>query len=231
MWFRITILLLGITDIISAQINYNNSSWFIKGNATALIDIFTFPTVQFSAEKQVTDLFSICPEAGYQLYNFRHTDTSFVKPTGFKVNIEFRYYISKYISSRASNKMGRVYVGLRPFYMQNNYNSTVSYKVNPDSVTWLDDDFGVKNRTFGLNLTFGFQKSLTERLLIDMHTGVGIMKREITNIDIQYNKNSGHYLAGTEFMQILKKINLSQSSGIWGNFLVGVRLGYTIYKK
>ena len=115
--------------------------------------------------------------------------------------------------------------------MQNNYNSTVSYKVNPDSVTWLDDDFGVKNRTFGLNLTFGFQKSLTERLLIDMHTGVGIMKREITNIDIQYNKNSGHYLAGTEFMQILKKINLSQSSGIWGNFLVGVRLGYTIYKK
>ena len=231
MWFRITILLLGITDIISAQINYNNSSWFIKGNATALIDIFTFPTVQFSAEKQVTDLFSICPEAGYQLYNFRHTDTSFVKPTGFKVNIEFRYYISKYISSRASNKMGRGYVGLRPFYMQNNYNSTVSYKVNPDSVTWLDDDFGVKNRTFGLNLTFGFQKSLTERLLIDMHTGVGIMKREITNIDIQYNKNSGHYLAGTEFMQILKKINLSQSSGIWGNFLVGVRLGYTIYKK
>ena len=231
MRFKFIILLFIISDLISAQINYNNTSWFIKGNATSLIDIFTFPTVEFSAEKQVTDLFSICPEAGYQLYNFRHTDTTFMNPAGFKVNLEFRYYVSKYISSRASNRMGRLYAGLRPFYMQNKYNSTVSYKANPDSTTWLDDDFGVKNSTFGVNFTFGFQKSLTERLIIDMHTGIGIMKRRVTNTNIQYNKDAGHYLAGSEFMKLFKKINLSQSSGIWGNILIGVRIGYTIYKK
>jgi hypothetical protein len=231
MKFKLVILLLGFTNLVSSQINYQNTSWFIKGNATSLIDLFTFPTVQFSAEKPISNLFSICSEAGYQLYNFRHTDTSFVRPTGFKVNLEFRYYISKFIGSRLTNKVGRVYAGIRPFYSQNIYNSTVSYKVNRDSVSWLDDDFSVKNRTFGLNFTFGFQKSLTERLIIDMHTGLGIMKRTVTNADLQYNKDSGHYMAGTEFMKLFKSINLSQSSGIWGNLLIGVRVGYTIYKK
>jgi len=231
MRYRLMVLLLGISGVISAQINYKNSSWFIKGNGTALIDIFTFPTVQFSAEKQFTEYFSICPEAGYQLYNFSHPDTSFLNPSGFKVNIEFRYYLSKFITSRLSNSNGRMYAGIRPFYSQNRFNTSVSFKMNPDSVRWIDDDFSVKNTTYGVNLVFGFQKSVTGRLMIDLDAGLGVANRTVTNTDIQYSKESGHYLAGTEFIKYFKALNLSGSSGIKASYSIGLRVGYTIYKK
>lgn len=231
MRYRFLILLLGISGVISAQINYKNSSWFIKGNASSLIDIFTFPTLQFSAEKQITEYTSICPEIGYQLYNFNKPDTSFLHPSGFKANIEFRYYLSKFVTTRLSNSIGRLYTGIRPFYSQNKLNSTISYRKNTDPVIWIDDDFGVKNTTYGANVIFGFQKAVTERLILDMNIGLGVANRTVTNSNLQYSKDAGYLLAGTEIIKYFKVQNLSESSGIKASYAFGFRFGYTIYKK
>ncbi len=169
---KFIILLFMVSSLVSAQINYRNSSWYIKGNASSLIDIFSFPTVQLSVEKQFSEYISLCAEGGYQLYSFSRSDTSFLNPTGFKANLEFRYYLSKFITTRLSNKLGRVYTGIRPFYWQTRYNASVSYQTNLGPSRWYDDDFGVKDRTFGLGIVLGFQKNITERLILDLHTGV-----------------------------------------------------------
>jgi hypothetical protein len=227
---KFIILLFGISNIISAQINYSNSSWYIKGSASSLIDIFTFPTVQLSVEKQLSDYISVCAEGGYQLYTFSRADTSFLNPTGFKANLELRYYLSKFITTRLSNKLGRPYAAIRPFYWQTQYNASISYKTKQDSPVWSDDDFGVKNKSWGVDFIIGFQKSITERLIIDLHTGVGIMYRTVINEDIQYVKDSGYLLAGTDLIKYFKGLSLAESSGLRGVPLFGFRLGYTIYK-
>lgn len=224
------ILLFGITNIIAAQINYDKSSWYIKGNLTSLIDIFSFPSIQLSVEKQVSDYISLSAEGGYQLYTFSRSDTSFLNPAGFKSNIEFRYYLTQFITTRLSNKIGRPYAGLRPFFWQTRYNASISFKTKPESAQWLDDDFGVRNTTFGINFVFGFQKAVSERLLLDLHAGLGIMHRSVTNTDIQYVEDSGYVLAGTDLIKFFKVLNLSESSGLSPNALFGFRLGYTIYK-
>ena len=208
--------------------NYNKPTWSVKVNASSLIDIFTFPTVQLSVEKQLSDYISLSAEGGYQLYNFSHADTSFVNPTGFKANLEFRYYLSKFLTTRLSNKLGKAYIGLRPFYSQNQTNTSISYQTPADPVKWIDDDFGLKNSTYGLNFILGFQKTITEKLFVDLHTGLGIMQRTVKNYELQYINGPGYSLAGTELIKFFKRLNLSESSGLWGNVLFGFRIGYKL---
>jgi hypothetical protein len=179
----------------------------------------------------VTDYLSISAEGGYQLYTFSRSDTSFLNPAGFKANIEFRYYLSQFITTRLSNTIGRLYTGIRPFFWQNRYNASISYKINADSPKWIDDDFAVKNTSYGVSFVLGFQKFITERILLDLHGGAGIVNKEITNSNIQYVEDSGFVLAGTDLIQYFKVLNLSKSSGIHAIGLFGFRFGYTIYEK
>ena len=230
MKLKFIVLFFVASNFISAQINYNKSTWFFKGNATSMIDIFTFPTVQLSVEKLVTDYIGLSLEGGYQFYNFIRTDTSFLHPSGFRINFEFRYYLSRFINTRLSNKFGRIYTGIRPFYSRNRFNASLTYKTDPGSPDWTDDDFAGKNNTFGLNFIFGFQKSITERLIMDMHAGVGVMYRSVTNSNLQYEKDAGYSLAGTEIINFFKELNLSGTSGLWPNALFGIRIGYRLYR-
>lgn len=230
MKYKFIVFFCCISNVIFAQLNYNKSTWYIKANASSLIDIFTFPTVQLSVEKQLGDNFSLSTEAGYQLYSFNRSDTAFLNPTGFKVNLEGRYYLSKFINVRFSEKTGRVYIGLRPFYYQNKNNASITYKTDKDSPDWIDDDFTTESTAFGVNLIYGFQKSITDKLIMDMHFGLGIMNKQISNTELQYKEDAGYILAGTDFIKYFKSLNLSESSGIRGNILVGFRVGYKIYK-
>ncbi len=220
------ILLAGISNMIFCQMNYDKPTWSVKVNVTSLIDIFTFPTVQLSVEKQLSDYFSLSTEGGYQLYNFSHVKTPVLDTYGFKVNLELRYYLSKFLTTGLSNKLGRTYIGLRPFYSQNQGNASISYKTPADTTNWIDDDFGVKNTTYGVNIILGFQKTIIENLFVDLHTGAGIMQRTVSNTDLQYLEDAGYTLAGTGLIKFFKTLNLSKSSGLWGNVLFGFRIGY-----
>lgn len=228
MKYKIIIIFLCLSNLTWSQISYDKNTWILKGNATSLFDIFTFPSVQLSVEKVISKQFSICPEAGYQFYDFRHTDTAFFSPKGFRVNVEFRYYLAGYYNSGLSGKLPRVYTGLRPFYRQYQYNATIPYQTKNDNDNWKDDDFGVKNRSFGLYGILGFQQSVSRKIVLDFHAGLGIIYRKIKNTGLQYNKDAGDILGGTDFIQFYENQNLEHSSGLWGSFLVGMRIGYKL---
>lgn len=187
-----------------------------------MIDIISFPTVQLSVEKKLTENFSVNGEIGYQLYDLRHTDTVFLSPKGFKVNLECRYYISKLFDS---NLLEGVYVGLQGFYRQNQYTANISYHTTPDSNIFKSDDFWVKKSVVGLNLMLGYETSITDKLVVDMYVGLGGMNRVIKNTNIQFNRNSGDFLAGTDLVPLFEKLNLSESSGGSVSITFGLRIG------
>jgi hypothetical protein len=227
MRFKIFIFFIFISSQGFTQRIQNRSAWILKGNCTSLIDLVTFPTVQFSLEKKLSRFSSISPEAGYQLYGFRHSDTTFLNPQGFKVNLEFRYYIPKFLKGIGINPtLEGIYLGFRPFYRQNQYTAYIPFQTMTDPVGISEDNFGVKNRTFGIFCLIGFQRSITDKLLFDFYSGLGAMKRRVENTDLQYNKDSGDYLRGTDLMKFIDKLNLNESSGIWGDVTVGFRIGY-----
>jgi hypothetical protein len=224
MRLRIWIILffLGFSSMTFSQTTEDKNTWIIKENATSLIDVFSFPTVQFSVEKKLTDNFSINTEIGYQLYDFRHTDTVFLSPRGFKLNFECRYYISKLFRSHLSNG---IYIGLQGFYRQNQYTASISYCTSPDSIHMKNDEFGVKKSIIGLNLMLGYESSITNKLILDIYVGLGGMNRVIKNTDIQFNRKSGDFLEGTDLVPLFEKLNLSESSGGSVSFTFGLRIG------
>lgn len=224
---KFIIFFLTISNLIFAQVshNKNSTSLIFKVNVTSLLDVTSFPTLQFSVEKRLSRYFSLSSEVGYQLYTYRYTDTTFLNPEGFKVNIEGRYYLPKSFKVNTPRLEG-IYIGLRPFYRENQYNAYIPFQTKSDSVNWNDDDFGVKNKTYGLNIILGLQKSVSNKLMFDFYSGLGVEKRIVENTDLQYNKDSGDIMGGTDFMQFLWKFNLSESSGLWGNITFGFRIGY-----
>ncbi|MFI5221332.1 MAG: DUF3575 domain-containing protein [Bacteroidia bacterium] len=225
---KFLLLFLSISTSVFAQTKENKNNWIIKGNVTSLIDIFTFPTVQLSIEKKISAYFSLTAEAGLQLYDVRHADTNYLNSQGFKVNVECRFYFSSFYHPELTGKTEGFYLGLQPFYRQNQYTAGISYHTKLDSVNWQKDELGVKNTTFGLNCLLGYQEPLSNRLVLDMYVGFGIMKRIVTNTDRQFNRDSGDYLAGTDLVPLFESLNLSESSGRSGNFLLGFRIGYKL---
>lgn len=228
MRFKFIIFFFSISNLIFSQRYIDESTWILKVNLTSAIDAITFPTVQLAIEKELNDYISISSEVGYQFYNLKSTDTSFLKPQGFKVNLEFRYYITDLYPSDVSRSLGRVYLGLRPFYRQNKYNSSLSYQTNTDSVNWKDDCFGVKNNSYGFNFILGFQRSISNRLVLDLHAGLGIMYRKVRNTNLEYDKDSGDILGGTDFIRYIDTFDLNESSGLAVSVLFGLRIGYKL---
>ena len=142
-------------------------------------------------------------------------------------NFECRYYIPKFRKTMGIfSPLEGMYLGLRPFYRQNQYNANIPFQTKSDPVNWYDDDFGVKNKTYGLCFILGFQKSISRKLIFDFYSGIGVEYRTVRNTDLQYDKDSGDIMGGTDFMQFLWKLNLSESSGLWGNIPLGFRIGY-----
>ncbi len=194
-----------------------------------LVDVFSYPTLQFSAERKINPYFSVNAEIGYQLYDFQkrdiEKDTIFLKPKGFKANIEGRIYLLKLINSRVKSHRGELYVGLQIFYRENQSTDDVSYSPKTDSTKIFSDTFGMKKKAMGINITIGHQITALKKIILEPFIGIGIMNRKIKNSDIQYNKEKD-FIRETDFN--LTSSNLEENSGTDGNFCVGFRIGYKL---
>ena len=71
----------------------------------------------------------------------------------------------------------------------------------------------------------GYETSITDKLVVDMYVGLGGMNRVIKNTNIQFNRNSGDFLAGTDLVPLFEKLNLSESSGGSVSITFGLRIG------
>jgi hypothetical protein len=228
MKYRLIVILLSISGLVSAQKVYDNSTLLVKANLTSLMDFTTFPAIQASIEKKFSRKFSISSELGYQVYDFRITDTVFYKPRGFKANVEFRFWAPRFLRPYFPVNLGNIYLGIRPFFSQNQYSASVSFRKDMNTGKWYDDSFGVKKINYGINYIFGLQKSVSRELVMDVYTGVGIMNKVVENSELQYDKDSGDILGGTFLNKLFFNRNLSDISGIKVNVLLGFRLGYKL---
>ena len=219
-----------ILIILMVNLGYSqqqNENWILKINTIQLIDIFSFPTLQISAEKKISPYCSLNGEFGYQLYDFKSTDTLFLKPKGFKCNLEFRLYISKYISKRTKSRESEFYLGIQTFYRQNQSTNSVSYSPKIDDSKYFTDTFGTLREVKGLNLIIGWQISISKKLIIEPFLGLGFQSKKIINTNIEYDSEKD-IRGGTDLQPLFIGLNLAESSGSKFNFCNGLKLGYKL---
>lgn len=214
-------LFITISNLTIGQTPIDKSSWIIKWNITAMGDIFTFPTVELGVEKKITDFFSVYLEAGYQFYGMERTDTVFVEPKGYRVNIECRYYLSKLFSKNPKGNLNGFYIGIQGFYRKNQYNSFVEYSNTTNA--YNEDEFGVYKTNVGGNLIGGYQKTVFHRFTFEAYTGIGGMNKIIKNTDRQYEDG---LILGTDLVPLFESLHLSESSGVKVSMIIGFRIGY-----
>lgn len=215
-----------ISTLIFAQ-ESKESNWILKLNATQLVDVVSYPTLQISAERKINPYFSVNAEFGYQLYDFSKTDTILLKSKGFKTNLEGRVYLFKLLNSRIESKRNEFYVGLQLFYRENEGTNSVDFSPKNDATKFYTDNFGTKRTAKGFNITFGNQISMSKKIILEPYIGLGMMNRKINNSDIEYDeiKDTRN---GTGLKPLFQKLNLEESSGNIFNFCFGLRVGYRL---
>ncbi len=213
--------MLSISSLAVAQTTDFKSYWIINWNVTNLADVFTFPTLQFSAEKRISDKFSLSAGIGYQLYDIHETDTVFLKPRGFKTYIEARYYIIDKIPFDLPHYFDGLYVGLQPFFRKNQYSTGISFYSSPDSFLRKTDNIGVIKNVMGINGILGWQLQVNGRFYVDFYGGMGYMYRKVKNTNRQFNEDKGDYLLGSLF----QSYDLSNTNWHSVSFTIGFKAG------
>jgi len=221
-----------ICNVAAAQRLPEERTWILKSDQLALLNGFTFPTVQFSLEKKISDHFSIAPELGVQLYSFNtyRPDTVFVKPGGYRAGIELRCYDPFGLllgKKKKSESQNGYYLSLNLFYRQNRYNSSVAYMKSGVTDTIYSDCFWGRKKAMGINLLFGVQKNMGRRLVIDLYGGLGLLSRKIKNFSREYDAVNDEQDLPMDLTidGVLTSAGLEENSGVIPNLTLGIRLG------
>lgn len=219
---------------LKAQETSKPYAWIIKLDTPQLFDSTSFPNVQLSLERKITPAFSIVAEGGLQLYNEPESkpDTLIYKAQGFKIKLEARCYLMRLIFPNSHKILHRGFVGIQPFYRQNRYTTGITFSdstkvrdtVFPYESPYISDHFGVKNRSYGINLTLGFQKEF-RRIVLEPSIAIGYMNRKITNIQRVYDPKI-HQTDNIHDIFGFENRRLSENSGDFVNFSLHFRIGY-----
>lgn len=213
-----------------AQKPAEERTWIVKADMLTLVNVFTFPIVQFSAEKRLSKDFSIAPELGIQLYNSRPSliDSNLTKWKGFRMGIEGRYYglfRSKYRNRGPYKAWAEKYLSLNIFYRQNRDNSQVFYN-KPNDTTRYSDCFIANKKAWGINLIYGIQVN-KQRFVAEFYGGIGLLSRNIKNDLREYDYISDEVIRDVDVTvsDFKKQSSLQENSGTIGNIILGIRLG------
>ncbi|WP_136668357.1 DUF3575 domain-containing protein [Flavobacterium sp. H122] len=213
------------------QTSILEKKWIAKINATALIDGFSFPTIQFAVERKIKPYFSIQTEAGIQAYSFRNNaDTLSVDNSGFRLITEGRFYLFNYLKkdNTKKRKSDGLYTGIQAFYRKNNYNERFYYFPDQNSydnnTNKIIDDYGIKKEVYGINLCFGYQIPINN-LILEPYLYIGALKRNIKNFDRTYNESLGH-VEDDDIHGFIRFNDEEKASGKGENIAFGLRIGY-----
>ena len=220
------LIVLTLQNSASAQEVKEDKSWIVKLNTTALIDVFSFPTIQFAVEKKIVPYIGVQAEAGIQPYFPQSADTLSVKNSGMRFMAEGRFYIFNYLKKDKSvqRKSDGLYTGIQVFYRKNSYNDRINYYTDESHTTEYQDDFGIKKEVYGMNITFGYQIPFN-RFILEPYCYLGFFKRNIKNFNREYNENLGHIENGYVH-DFSGAYDLQENSGNAENISVGLRIGY-----
>ena len=196
------LICLSLSSSSLAQKTSLTNKSIIKFNATGAIDPFSFPTIQFSYERKLTKRVSLAGEFGYQLYQLpeskldrsdpylssqftTNSDTSFVSPTGFKANLEGRYYFIRPRHKRLLQLS--LYAATNFFYRKNREDISILYL--KDSISASVDCYWLRRRNWGGLEVAGMQVSY-KKFIFELYAGVGFTDRFVVNYNREYNQET-----------------------------------------
>ncbi|MBF6609376.1 MAG: hypothetical protein ITG00_11700 [Flavobacterium sp.] len=206
------------------------STWLYKLDVPHMIYGFAFPKVQISAEKKITPTFSIIGEIGYQFYSNESVDTVFVNPRGFRLSVESRIYISQFYDKERKRKHSGLFAGVEGFYRGNQQNNSVRYYAGESDNVFVDE-FVVRKRVYGINLTTGYQLTFPRKkyfLVLEPHLGFGVMNKFVRNEQLDFVPGVDEDLYSHHY--VLPDQNFESSAGFQFNFNIGVRFGFQLRK-
>ena len=233
--YLIALLLLPYVCIAQKKTIRLERPYIVKLNLTSLTDGLTFPTLQLSVEKKVTNNISISAETGLQLYELStiRNDTFFIKPQGYKGSVEVRYYplLNAKHLARKPYKIRRVqpYGGINLGYRQNKFNSSLDYTKPANDLVYHDCLWGVK-KVSAINLVVGVEGRLSNRLVFDGYIRMGAINRQVTNYNREYNEltDEAEKSMDVTFRSSKSASNLSENGGWMENLNLGIRLGIAL---
>lgn len=227
------LLLLAVDGM--AQQAERQDDWVLRANASALIDLFTFPTLQFSAERRLGEQFSINAEYGFQPYaKFHNQDTTWGQETGSKYALEGRFYLHSSFSLAKGFFSGKDiqapegwYLGLQFFHTNNHYTASQDYNSIQDTafMSSLEDYFSVDQKKTGGRIILGIQAKVSPRCCVDLYGGLGLKSKRIKNGHREYDPDLHNAVDCTDLCY--DYYDLRESSGTTGSFSCGLRLGFS----
>ena len=219
------------SDKNSLSLKSQNKNFVFKFCPLALIDDFSFPTIQGGLEIRLSKRITWYNEFGikYRQSSFEVSDTSFLKSYGLKIKTEIRYYLSQIVGiENTNNSMSGFYIGANIFYNRDCHNSKIEYYLKKDSTNLLVDNFAVKKNVFGANFILGLQEPVWNNFLIDLYAGLGFRLRSITNNHREYDPDKDYTIGPIEFNYgaIRDDIDMLEGFSSTLNFTLGFRLCY-----
>jgi hypothetical protein len=219
------------SDKNSLSFKSQNKNFVFKFCPLALIDDFSFPTIQGGLEIRLSKRITWYNEVGikYRQSSFEVSDTSFLKSYGFKVKTEIRYYLPHIFGlENTNNSMSGYYIGGNIFYNRDCHNTKIDYYLKKDSTNLLVDNFAVKKDIFGANFVVGLQEPIWNNLLLDVYTGFGIRLRNISNNHREYDPEKDFTIGPIEFNYRAMRNDLDMLEGFSStfNYTLGFRLCY-----
>jgi len=181
-----------VSKALAQEPEPKSKTWIAGIDALQLVDVMNYPTLKLFVEKKITPAFSIVAAGGFQLYEpYKNYDTLYIKASGFKLDLEARAYVLKMINPQRDAKSAGLFVGLQGFYRENKFTGNADYikigeKPNDELTTRYTEDFGVRKKVIGANITSGWQKSFRS-FVFEPSIGFGIMDRKIKNNDLSFN--------------------------------------------
>lgn len=207
----------------------------VKLNLVSAVDIFVFPTIQFSYERKLSKRISLAGEFGYQFYQMpdrkldlthnysgkftTNSDTSFISPRGIKANIECRYYFLRHQRSK-KNGLG-FYAAANLSYRWNQTDISVIYL--KDSITPTIDCYWMRRTYWGGMAVIGTQ-FIVGKVAVELYTGIGATARTVFNHNREYDKDRDEIQRNIHGFGAEQKF-LSEYN--WGTiaFNAGLRIG------
>lgn len=172
-FFVIFLLLTGYA--LNAQPSASSDA-LLKLNLTSAIDIFSFPSVQFSMEKSISAYYSISIEAGLQVYNpLSRSDNKTITPGGFRSGLELRRYLMRLTEwGEGRESLTGLYVGANIFFRRYKYNDQSDYANEEDRYDGYTDHYWVRRRFNGINGLIGYQGRFKKgKIFYDAYGGIG----------------------------------------------------------
>jgi hypothetical protein len=204
------LIILSSKNIAFAQKKFNKGDVIVKLAPIALIDYY--PAMELGGVYFISDRTSI------QLKFSQKTNWIDLKEKystkGNRISFEMQRFLNR-----------NLYTGLEFGYMRNKYSDNLSYFPDQNETKTVNDDFVIERQRFYVVPKLGLTAFCSNKISLDIYTGVGLQYQKKEVKDLEFDKSKGHREAGSYFFF---GPAYKEKEGIFGKFSLGFMICYKI---